>query len=221
MSSRGPTAPARVWPCGDPALYFDPATRTCVAQCPGVAYADDATGLCTACPAGTKLGADGSMCQPCLAGTFADMGVCVPCQPGMYAAVGSTRCQLCPLGYAVSADRGGCVPCPAGSFASIGPAGCLPCSAGTFAGAPALTVCMTCPVGTVTQGQVVDTDGTLVMGATSCQPCAPGTFSGVGRQYVRAVPAQYDILCWKLWLHALPGRFIVSFFISTVTLSSH
>ncbi|KAK7965907.1 uncharacterized protein PG986_000184 [Apiospora aurea] len=154
-------------------------------------YPDGNTGLCATCPAGSSLSDDGYECLPCAVGTYSDAmtgGACVPCPGGQYAALGSTRCQSCSPGYFASPDGGDCAPCAPGSYYWVGAGFCMACSAGTFAPVPALTVCLTCPAGSVSTGQVVTGDGTLISGATSCEPCAPGTFAGLDNACMACPP---------------------------------
>jgi hypothetical protein len=116
---------------------------------------------------------DGSTCERCLPGTYADLEFegCLPCPSGTFSSnttlYGNAFCTNASIGYNTSSDQTSEVPCAQGYYAPIsGLAECLPAPAGGFVAYEGLSSYQECQPGTF-QNQTAQEE---------CMDCTPGGY---------------------------------------------
>ena len=126
---------------------------------------------------------DYSVCQQCLAGSYAGAGssACQACPAHSSSAAGSQALAncTCAAGYEAQADPFSCAACAAGSAKTAAAnTACEMCAAGSFAPHSAMTACETCPADTFSN-----------LGSAQCVNCSAHEFSTPGADSVE------DCLC--------------------------
>ena len=137
-----------------------------------------ATSCRYACPAGTCLSADGSVCASAPPGAYADASrACVLCPAGQYMPLaGATACYACPPTASASTPGSVYCACPAGSVRSV---------------AASMMTCVVCPPGTAGNGTSCDpcAAGSVWVAPWIAEPaCAPGTFRPLPTSSCQACP---------------------------------
>ena len=124
---------------------------------------------CTLCPAGNFSSRTGAIvpspCHLCLPGTYAHAGstACTFYDEGTFTdESGSQVYKRCASGHFSVKGSPSCHPCPSGTFATGTQGGCEPCGPGTYAPEEAMSRCLPCENGQVTQ----------IFGATNCNACS-------------------------------------------------
>eukprot|EP00741_Cyanophora_paradoxa_P019957 tig00021179_g19262.t1 len=163
----------------------------CTPCAPGTISREDglsctaALDLLSECPAGRAPSADGSACEACPDGSFAERlstpfcsacppghvsngqrTACTPCAPGQYLPGNSTACATCPVNSVSSTLAAlACSVCALGSVSDPTSTQCTLCPPGTFRGSANQTLCAPCGSGTYQPDY----------GSTECLPCPANT----------------------------------------------
>lgn len=142
-------------------------------------YADCSTGsmadgpVCTPCPAGSYAPGDGFLsCRLCPPGSFQDKQGqvdCKLCAPrSMQSSPGMSACNPCPPGTRGNTTGAtACASCPGGRYSPSSSSECLPCSEGKHQPAERMGECLPCLAGSFSTAP----------GAVECVPCPTGRFS--------------------------------------------
>jgi len=154
---------------------------------PAGSFANSATNMAQACPAGKyQTSACGNSCTSCAVGHFGDTRIartsaahCDKCTAGQYQdTAGQTECMECAVGtFGSGVDKTSaaahCQACASGRYqGSIGQTSCIDCAPGSFAELGGEGDCGVCPCGKYGAGS----------GLASCTACAAGTANGlIGR----------------------------------------
>jgi proprotein convertase subtilisin/kexin type 5 len=149
-------------------LNLNPASKTCVSNCPLGSYAQN--NVCNPCPLGCtscqyQASTTSVVCSGCNAGYFPQGASCIPCKAGCATCTSASSCSTCSPDYYLSQSTCYIACLPGYVVSGVGSFVCQPCSSGCISCIQGFGLnsgnCATCDVN----------NGYSSDGTTDCAPC--------------------------------------------------